>query len=239
MNIALILSGGTGSRMGMDIPKQYAEVNGKLIIEYCTETFLKHKEIDAVWIVADVMWQDFIIEKLSQGNMSEEFSKKFRGFSMPGATRQLSILNGLQDLMKWADDRDYVMIHDAARPLLTEELISKCFEAVKDHEGVLPVLPMKDTVYLSSTGEKVDSLLSRSKLFAGQAPEVFLLGKYYRANKELAEDALLKINGSTEPAILAGMDIAMISGDEHNFKITTKLDLERFEHESIRITGNR
>ncbi len=93
----------------------------------------------------------------------------------------------------------------------------------------MPVLPMKDTVYYSRDGQTVGKLLDRSTIYAGQAPEVFVLGRYYEANRRLLPDDILRINGSTEPAILAGMDIAMIPGDEGNFKITTKADLERFE----------
>jgi len=229
MNIALILSGGTGSRVGLNTPKQYIEVKGCPIISYCLQALLKHEEIDALCIVADEAWQDFILDKVRNGELREAFREKFRGFSSPGATRQLSILNGLHDIVKWADETDYVMIHDAARPLLTGKMISECFAATLGHDGVLPVLPMKDTVYFSESGAKVDSLLQRSNIYAGQAPEVFVLGKYYQANVELRMDDMLKINGSTEPAILAGMDIAMIPGDEQNYKITTKIDLERFE----------
>lgn len=71
--------------------------------------------------------------------------------------------------------------------------------------------------------------MDRKTIYAGQAPEVFLFGKYYDANKRLLPDKILKINGSTEPAVMAGMDIAMIPGDEGNFKITTRADLERFQ----------
>ena len=87
---------------------------------------------------------------------------------------------------------------------------------------------MKDTVYYSRDGYTVGKLLDRKTIYAGQAPEVFLLGKYYEANRRLLPDRILRINGSTEPAIMARMDIAMIPGDEGNFKITTRADLERF-----------
>ena len=93
---------------------------------------------------------------------------------------------------------------------------------------MLPVLPMKDTVYESRDGKTISALLNRSQIYAGQAPEVFRLGAYYQANKRLLPDNILKINGSTEPAILAGLSIAMIPGDEDNFKVTTAADLERF-----------
>ena len=271
MNIALVLSGGMGTRLGSDIPKQYIKVNNKMIISYCLETLFNNDNIDYIQIVADKIWHGEIKQELSRiydvGHMqtgqqestaSSKFNSKFKGFSEPGANRQLSIYNGLSDIKKYAADDSFVLIHDAARPLLKNELIDACFEAVegkcnsdcgrsnndgygsKDEnghtldvalsfDGVLPVLPMKDTVYMSEDGNGISSLLDRSKLYAGQAPELFLLGKYYEANKALLPDKILTINGSTEPAIMAGMNIAMIPGDEDNFKITTKTDLERFE----------
>lgn len=253
MVTALILSGGSGTRMEMGIPKQYIKVNGRAVISYCLERVFTHEMVDAVQIVADETWQEMISEtvkkicqivdedtwdgKISKNAMS--FGKsmgKFRGFSAPGKTRQYSILNGLNDIRKYSVDSDYVLIHDAVRPFISPSLITSCIEAVKGHDGVLPVLPMKDTVYFSGDGMKVSSLLERSSVFAGQAPEIFVLGKYYEANRQLLPDAILKINGSTEPAIMAEMDIAMIQGDEKNFKITTAVDLERFR-ETVQKSG--
>lgn len=227
MNIALILSGGTGTRMGGDIPKQYIKVGGKPIFTYCAESLLSHDRIDAIQIVADPLWQEEILGWYKRAG-SSLWEKKFRGFSSPGETRQLSIYHGLEDIMEYADDTDYVFIHDAARPLLSAEIIADCLDGASDHDGAMPVLPMKDTVYYSRSGNVVDRLLDRSTIFAGQAPEVFLLGRYYEANRSLFPDRIWEINGSTEPAVLAGMDIAMIPGDEKNFKITTMADLERF-----------
>ena len=230
MNIAMILSGGTGMRMGLDIPKQYIEVCGRPIIAYCMESLFGHEEIDAVQIVAEEEWKEYIAENIEQLAQSkeQEISGKFKGFSRPGAIRQLSILNGLEDIREYASDSDCVLIHDAARPMLSAQQISDCLNAVKGNDGVIPVLPMKDTVYSSEDGRTITSLLNRSQIFAGQAPEVFKLGAYYEANKALLPDRILQINGSTEPAVMAGMDIGMIPGDEGNFKITTRADLERF-----------
>lgn len=222
MVTALLLSGGTGTRMGVETPKQYIEVKGTPIIAYCLWTLFSHEGIDAVQIVADEMWRHKILQCM-------ESPDKFRGFSKPGKTRQLSIVNGLEDIRKYAGDSDYVLIHDAARPLVSAKQISECLDAVRaGHDGALPVLPMKDTVYYSEDGRAVTSLLERSRIFAGQAPEIFALGKYWEANRRLLPEKILAINGSTEPAVMAGMDIAMIPGDEGNFKITTKADLERF-----------
>lgn len=219
MNIALILSGGTGNRLGADVPKQYLEVGGRTIISYCLEVFESCRSISAIQIVADPGWH----ELMSKGSLT-----KLRGFSTPGKTRQLSILNGLEDIRTYADKNDIVVIHDAARPLVSEEQIEGVIEAAKVHDGAIPVLPMKDTVYFSEDGRKITSLLDRKCVVAGQAPESFKLEKYYEANQKLLPDQIMKINGSTEPAILAGLDIVTIQGDERNFKITTKDDLSRF-----------
>lgn len=229
MNVALILSGGTGTRLGTGVPKQYLEVNGQMIISYALETVLFHQSIDAVQVVAGDSWKADIegqIHLLQEKHKDKPANPVY--FSAPGENRQLSIYNGLRGIRKYADAESFVMVHDAARPMLAAEMVSAYFEEVKGHDGLLPVLPMKDTVYLSMDGSSVTSLLDRSQIFAGQAPEIFVLGKYVQANERLLPDAIKKINGSTEPAVLAGMDIVMVPGDERNFKITTQVDLEHF-----------
>ena len=220
MNIALVLAGGMGNRAGDVCQKQYIEVNGKPMIAYCIQTLTEHLEIAGIWIVADEAWHKYILEHIP--------TDKFLGFSIPGDNRQLSIWSGLQDMQRVVSSDSLVLIHDAARPFLMKELISDCFEAVVNHEGVLPILPIKDTVYLSNDGISVSSLLDRNRIFAGQAPELFQFGKYYEANKRMTKNQMLKVSGSTEPAIIYGMDIVMIPGDEKNIKITTQGDVSLF-----------
>lgn len=218
MNIALILAGGTGMRLSADLPKQYIEVSGKPMIAYCLDTFEQNKDIDEIRIVADVGWYEYI--RAWTGS-------KFRGFSKPGENRQLSIFQGLCDMEEDIGADDIVIIHDAARPLVSDKLISDCLAACKRHEGAMPFLAMKDTVYLGD-GATITGLLDRSRVYAGQAPEAFVFGAYFEANKRLLPAQIREINGSAEPAVMAGMDIALLPGDEMNFKITTDEDLRRF-----------
>lgn len=230
MNIALILSGGTGARLGGEIPKQYLPCRGPMMITRCLNPVFAHEALDAVQIVAADGWRDAILREMETFVFAQNASrgKKLLGFSVPGETRQLSILSGLRDIACKAADEDVVMVHDAARPRLSSRLISDGLAALNGHDGVMPVLPMKDTVYLSRDGRAVSKLLPRNEVFAGQAPEFFRLGKYLQANEALPQETMLSINGATEPAILAGLDIAMVPGDEANFKITTAADLERY-----------
>ena len=225
MNIALILSGGSGKRLDSNLPKQYIEVCGRPVFSYCLERMSAHEGIHAVQIAADPFWQKEIEEWIQRMGVGG----KFRGFSEPGITRQMSILHGLEDIRKYACESDCVLIHDAVRPFLSEGQITACLDAAGRHDGAVPVLPMKDTVYRSRDRKRITDLLARDEIYAGQTPEAFRLGPYYEANRQLLPERILRINGSTEPAVLAGMDIAVIPGDEDNFKITTKADLERFQ----------
>lgn len=225
MNIAILLSGGVGLRLGMDIPKQYIEVDGRPIICYALECLSLHAGIDGIQIVADPAWQQIIRKWLP----AQDPKNKFLGFSLPGENRQLSIYHGLEDIKDRVKATDCVLIHDAARPLLSARQITDCLAALDEHEGVVPMLPMKDTVYASIDGKRISSLLKRDEIFAGQAPELFRFGRYYEANQHLLPTGILRIHGSAEPAVIAGMDIVMIPGDEGNYKITTKTDLERFQ----------
>ncbi len=220
MNAAIILSGGTGTRMGSDIPKQYLEAGGKPVIAYCISVFESSADIDGIVVVAAAEYRDLIRSLFSD-------EKKFLGFADPGANRQLSILSGMNVLRPVMGPDDHVIIHDAARPLITCELISGITEALKTGEAVLPVLPVKDTLYEVENG-RVTGNLDRSRVCAGQAPEGFRFGAYLKAVESLLPERILDISGSMQPAVIAGMDIVCIPGDERNFKITTPADLERF-----------
>lgn len=237
MNTAILLSGGIGSRLHSDVPKQYIAIGGRMLITYSLASLAESPFIDKILIVAEQEWRESILLDAEKNRVPPH---KVMGFAMPGFNRQSSIINGMQEILCLAAPEiqgktvseglgnDTVFIHDAARPMLSQKQVADCFGALSGHDGVMPVLPMKDTVYLSRDRETVSELLDREQIFAGQAPELFRFQKYYRANKALTAERLSAIHGSAEPAVLAGMDIVMIPGDEKNFKVTTPEDLERF-----------
>ena len=225
MNIAIILSGGVGSRMGLNIPKQYVMVNGQPVLNYCLRTFLDNENVDVLVVGVADEWIDFVKENVAKLNPNKPII-----YAKPGETRQFSIYNALNVAREngFADD-SVVIIHDGARPLVSHILINRCLEGCKKADGIMPVIPVKDTTYMSEDGKHITSLLNRSHLWSGQAPEAFKFGKYIKIHDEMSREELLEINGSTEIAFKAGLDCQMVEGDPLNFKITTPEDLSNFE----------
>jgi 2-C-methyl-D-erythritol 4-phosphate cytidylyltransferase len=226
-NTAIILSGGTGARIGSPIPKQYIEVDGMPIICYCLKTFQACNLIDNIIIVAEERYFEMLSELVNRHEIS-----KFKSFAPAGKTRQHSIYNALVqakgELATDSAEENNVIIHDSARPLVNEWDITSLIFSLKNNaeefDGITPVLPVKDTVYVCKGGEIV-SLLNRDTLYAGQTPEIYKFGKYFSAHEEVN---LSEIRGSSEIAIQAGMKIGTCTGNEDNFKITTQADLDEF-----------
>ena len=223
MNFAIILAGGSGSRTGMDIPKQYIKNEaGKSPIEYTIDSIYASDTTDVFVIAADPDRYDEIRKLFPQG--CEHI------FTLSGQTRQLSVCNALDAIYeKYGDAGHTVMIYDAARPYISADHIKSLYCSLKNADGVIPVLPMKDTVYECENG-RINGLLKRENIFAGQAPELFVFDKYLKANKALFPEKIYDIKGSTEPAVLYGMNIVTVKGDERNIKITTAKDMEQFMH---------
>lgn len=224
MNTVIILAGGVGSRMGADRPKQFLMVQDKPIISYCFEIFQNHKEIDKMVVVVSEEWQGFVEEQVQKYGID-----KVCGYAPAGKTRQHSIYNGLKCIEQNAPETEIVIVHDAARPLVSDQIISDCVTGATEYDGAMPVISVKDTVYQSEDGCKIGCLLKRSELFAGQAPESFKFKKYYQIHNEVSDEEIGLTAGSSEIAYRHGMEIRMVKGSERNLKITTVEDLETFE----------
>lgn len=224
MNIGIILSGGSGTRIGAEIPKQYLTVNKTPIISYCLRTFINHEKIDGLVVVCSQNWTGFV----------ESISRNFTTakpiyLANAGKTRQDSIYSGLLKVEeKFHDKAEIVIIHDAARPLVSADLITDCIDKCSEYDAVMPVIPAKDTIYSSVDGKSIDSLLDRKELWCGQAPEAFRFNHYIDIHKEATPEQINSINGSTEMAFRFGLNCTMIKGDPLNFKITTPEDLISF-----------
>lgn len=224
MVTALVLSGGTGTRFGGDIPKQYLTVNGKPVIAYCLDLFQAAADISQIVIAADTSWQNQIREYVDSHGIT-----KFAAFSEAGKSRQHSILNGLRVIREaGGDDGDFVIIHDAVRPCLTADILSRCISLLHEYDCTMPVITVKDTVYISKDGEKISSLLDRDSLYAGQAPEGCHLGSYLSINERLSDEELSAVRGTSGLAFEKGLSVGLFAGSEKNYKITTREDFNKF-----------
>lgn len=227
MNYLVILSGGIGSRLGDNLPKQYLKVNDRTVLSFCLETFQKHEKIDKIVIVAVKEYHELIL-----GDIKNLKADKFLCFADAGISRQHSILNGLNAIKSSAEisDEDVVLIHDAVRPNVTSAIIDDALN-LNGYDGTLPVIRLADSVYYSENGECVDKLLDRSKLFAGQSPEGFLFTKYLKCHENLTDEEIASSTGSSQIAFRKGMKIRFSLGEMSNYKITTIEDLEKFRVE--------
>ena len=228
MNFALILSGGVGTRMKSSVPKQYVSVAGKPIVMHTMEIFDKIERFDRIVIVANEEWQREIASWCEEYSINTSIC-----FALPGDTRQESILNGLAECMLYSvNDSDVVIIHDAVRPLVSEELINTCIDKAREYGGCMPVIHVNDTIYYSEDGMTVTRLLKRDQLYAGQAPEAFRLPAYYKMNKDRTKEELKTYRGTSEIAYqygeAYGIKLFLTPGDESNYKLTTKEDLDRY-----------
>ena len=223
MNFALILAGGVGSRMGESIPKQYLIVENKPVLVYSLERLQNCDRIDKIIIVADTVWREDIEAWMKQYNIT-----KFLSFADPGATRQDSVFSGLTCCKEYAEGpQDIVLVHESARALASHDLICRIIDGLEGYDACMPVLPMKDAILLSYSGETIDGLLDRSTLFCGQAPESFWLLPYWELNHRLSDEERAASCADHELCFKNNWKVHCIAGEENCFKLTTPGDIDR------------
>lgn len=227
MNIAIILAGGTGTRLDGDVPKQYLTVNGKPVLAFSLEVFEAHPAVDKIVIVANAEWEAYILEALKRYGI-----KKFAGFAPAGESRQHSVLSGMTvaRALSGAAEDAVVLVHDAARPNVNARMIDDSLQ-LQGYDATLPVIPIADTVYYSENGREITQLPDRDKLYAGQSPEAFLLNKFYAAHADLSDAELCAVRGTCQLAHSKGLSVRLYAGEFSNYKITTMVDLEKFKSE--------
>lgn len=224
MNHAIIVAGGVGSRMNLDIPKQFYEIDGTPVFLHSVKKFAAHPQINSITIVLSDEWTPYVKQQLRKEKLDIKIL-----IAQAGRSRQHSVYNGLTALRSIASDDDLVFIHDAVRPLFPVSIIDDCIDACSAFDSALPVISVKDATYQSYDGETLSRILPRQELFSGQSPECFIYGKYLKAHSSFTDDEIGGIRGGAELAFRAGLSVKLVPGSEANFKITTIEDLRAFE----------
>ncbi len=209
---ALIPAAGVGARMGSVIPKQYGQIAGKSLLQYVMETFAATPEIEHGYVV--VSPEDAYIASLPAVPRTTIL---FCG----GATRQASVTNGLAAMAAEVKPEDWVLVHDAARPGLTVDLIVRLIAAVSnDPVGGLLALPVADTVKRSNAEGRALETVPRDRLWAAQTPQMF--------RHAALLDALRKATEITDEASAfeaLGLQPRLVEGSARNFKVTRPEDM--------------
>lgn len=213
---ALIPAAGVGARMGSDLPKQYLPIASKPMLSHTVEVFLAHPTIDHVFVVVSENdgWVDAVLPPEASGVTL---------LRSGGATRRDSVLNGLRAIRDLVGPEDWVLVHDAARPGITADLIDKLIAEVgEDPVGGLLALPVVDTVKREEDGRV--ATLSRDGLWLAQTPQMFRYAVLRRALQ------LIEIVTDEAGAMEAvGLTPKLVEGHVCNTKVTRPADKELVE----------
>lgn len=224
-NYAVILAGGTGSRMGnANKPKQFIDVYGKPIIAYTLETFSLHPEIDKIIIVTLNEWHDYIKALVRKFELN-----KVIAIVEGGETRQQSVYAAIQYLENGSDDKDIILVHDAVRPLISQKIIGENISFAKQYGAVDTVVPSADTIVQSLDKKKIENIPEREQYFLGQTPQSFQYSILKSAHENFIKNGQIETTDDCKLVIHLGHPVMLTLGDKLNFKITTFEDLTLFK----------
>ena len=216
MNGVVIVAAGTGSRMNMGINKQFIKLEGKEIIAYTIEKFYNNSNIEDIVVVVKEDESEFFKKEIL-----DKYNFKNVKIAYGGKERQDSVYNGL----KLLDEKcDVVLIHDGARPFVSDKIIDKSIEEAKEHKAIVVGVPVKDTIKVIYNDKNIVDTPNRSVLWAVQTPQTF----YYNILIDAYKDAFKNKFYGTDDAMLVeriGYKVKMLEGSYNNIKITTQEDL--------------
>lgn len=223
--IAILFAGGSGVRMGLELPKQFVEVEGKPIIAYTIDIFQQNNNIDEIYIVTV---RDYI--EHVWGICEKYHYDKVVSITEGGKTAQDSIYNGLTEVKKH-NDNPIVLLHDGVRPFVTQEAVDLTIECTKKNGNAVTCIPCYETILESKDGDTVNKTLIRRETFTGQAPQAFYLDDIISAHDEIRsrENGYENMVDACTIFKELGRDVYMVMGNRGNIKITTKEDLYIFK----------
>jgi 2-C-methyl-D-erythritol 4-phosphate cytidylyltransferase/2-C-methyl-D-erythritol 2,4-cyclodiphosphate synthase len=219
-NIAIIVSAGIGKRFGSP-DKVFFELKGKPLFIWAVEPFEKSEKIDSIWLVT----RKDAIKKVEK-TINKFNIKKIKKIIEGGKERQDSVYNALKSL---PSDTDIVLIHDAARPMVTQSLVERVIDAVNfEVDGVIPAISLTDTIKWTKKGNIIGGTLNREILKAVQTPQAFWFKNLIKAYERAYNEGFY---GTDDASLIEryGGKILSVQGDENNIKVTTREDLKKLE----------
>lgn len=223
MNIALLIAGGAGNRMGQDIPKQFLHVDGCPIIIHTMQCFQKHPDIDAMAVVCLKGWETVLQAYANQFSIT-----KLKWIFPGGNSGMESIHNGIYGLKnEGCVDDDLVLIHDSVRPLLSQDIISSNIAICQAYGYAITGIQCREAILESEDGFVSTTSIPRDTLIRTQTPQTFRLGNILDVHEEAKRKGIMdSVASCTLIAEVGGREMHIVPGSEKNIKITTVEDIE-------------
>lgn len=223
-NIALLIAGGSGNRMGQSIPKQFLTVNERPVIVYTLEAFQKHPEIDSIAVVCIDGWQSVLQAYANQFNIT-----KLEHIIPGGKNGQDSIRNGVYELEKHFNSDDIVLMHDAIRPMVSADIISDCIRVTREKGNAITVIPCAEAMMQTEDGMVSVGSYPRDRLKRTQTPQGFKIGDICDLHRRALERGITNSVASCTLMIEMGEQVHFSIGSEKNIKLTTVEDIDIFK----------
>lgn len=224
-NIALIIAGGVGVRMGQDIPKQFLNVYDKPIIVYTMMAFQSHPQIDGIEVVCLDGWQEIVKAYAKQFGIA-----KLENIVEGGKNGQDSIRNGIKDIYsRYRAEDDIVLIHDAIRPMVSAEIITDNIRVCRKYGNAISVVQCTAAMLKTYDSFSTIEQVPRDNLKITQTPQAFFLHDILKAHQEALKIGITNSVASCTMYIELGRKLYMSMGSEKNLKLTTSEDIEIFK----------
>ena len=225
MNIAIIIAGGVGSRMGADIPKQFIKVKNRPVLSYTCESFQRHPLIDKILVVCIKGWEDDVKEYKTKYGIS-----KLEWIVDGGGTGQESIRNGVFFLKGKVADEDNIIIHDGIRPLAVSEVLDDLINKCNKYGNAVTSMPYNEQIFLIDDEISTTKYIPRETLRRVATPQCYKFKLLYDKYQEAFEKKIGIYGSSYTNTMMVdlGVRLYFAKGSDRNIKLTTPGDLEIF-----------
>lgn len=226
MNVAIVIAGGVGSRMNMDIPKQFLHIYGKPVIIYTLEGFQKHPEIDAIEVVCLEGWENTLSDYARQYGIT-----KLRWITQGGATGQESIRNGVYRLEGELDESDIAIVHDGNRPLVDSGVLSDVLRVCRIHGNGVTSTPYNEQIFRKLDEYSTREYIPRETLRKVATPQAYRYGLLLRSYKRAFAEGIGIFGSAYTNTMMVdlGETLYFAAGSDKNIKLTSRDDLALFK----------
>lgn len=226
MNLAIVIAGGSGTRMGLDIPKQFVNIYDKPVIIYTLEGFERHPMIDEIEVVCIDGWHDVLKAYAKQFGIT-----KLKRVVSGGKTGQESIRNGVFALEGYLSDDDTVIIHDGIRPLVDKEVLTDVIVTCRKYGNAVTSMPYNEQIFVVDDELSTVKYIPRETIRRVATPQAYKFGKLDKAYHEAFEKKIGIYGSSYTNTMMAdlGERLYFAAGSDKNIKLTTRDDLELFK----------